>query len=111
MAIASPPTGHINNMEIEEKLNLLIAALSMTPGWNADLQRRLIPILKKGCAVHHADLTPEARAMIEQGFREGVFLVLYCTSTLSTGVNLPADVVVVRHSQYLTGIKSKSSAL
>ena len=38
-------------------------------------------------------MTTEEREVVERGYRTGALLVLVATSTLSTGINLPAKAV------------------
>jgi len=59
-----------------------------------------------GVAFHHAGLSRNDKDLVERWFREGHVVLLFSTSTLAWGVNLPARCVVIRDTKYhdpLTG--------
>lgn len=53
-------------------------------------------LMRSGVAYHHAGLPKPLRRRVEESFRGGVVQVVTATPTLAAGVNLPAELVVVR---------------
>jgi len=62
----------------------------------AGFDSRLYFPMQRGIAFHHAGLSYGMRVAIETLFREGLLKVIACTPTLSSGINLPAKVVIIK---------------
>jgi helicase len=69
------------------------ALAALEPLEETALKAQLRTAFAGGVAFHHADLTPEERALVETHYRRGELRVIACTTTLAFGVNLPASTV------------------
>ena len=77
---------HKERLELIEELKQCPAGLCAT----------LEETIKYGIAYHHSGLTNDEKTIVESGYRRGVLFVLVATSTLSTGINLPAKAVIFK---------------
>ncbi|NXN13442.1 HFM1 helicase, partial [Indicator maculatus] len=64
---------------------------------------RLRDLLMCGVAYHHAGMEISDRKIIEGAFTVGDLPVLFTTSTLAMGVNLPAHLVVIKSTMHYVG--------
>ncbi len=62
----------------------------------------LLSLLSKGIAIHNADLSWEERDLVERYFRRGEIKILFSTSTLAMGINLPARNVFIPEKKWNT---------
>lgn len=70
--------------------------------------RDLLPF---GFAIHHAGMSREDRALVEDLFGDGHVQVLVCTATLAWGVNLPAHTVIIKGTQIYNPEKGRWTEL
>jgi helicase len=75
------------------------------------LVRSLRQALTRSVAFHNADLSPRQRAIIEQAFIDREVKVIFSTTTLALGVDLPADTVYLETVKYSSGEYNTRPAL
>jgi superfamily II RNA helicase len=54
----------------------------------------LIKLLRKGVGIHHAGMMPILREIVELLFARGFIKLLFCTETMSVGINLPVKTTI-----------------
>jgi superfamily II RNA helicase len=55
---------------------------------------KTIQLFRKGIGMHHAGLIPILREMTELLFSKGYIKILFCTETMSIGINLPVKTTI-----------------
>lgn len=62
----------------------------------------LVEATARGIGFHSGRVPPHARLAVEQAFDGGLLKDVVCTTTLMQGVNLPANVVIIRNPNLFT---------
>lgn len=93
LEIARRLRGRLHAVGVSQQINERLNALD-----DSDAIYDLRLCLASGVGFHNADLTRPERSVVEQAFRSGEARALVSTTTLSMGVNLPSDVVIVADS-------------
>uniref|UniRef100_A0AC35TV20 Helicase ATP-binding domain-containing protein n=1 Tax=Rhabditophanes sp. KR3021 TaxID=114890 RepID=A0AC35TV20_9BILA len=76
----------------EELYNTMLSKLRST---NERSQSQMIAkLIEKGIGVHHEGLNPAERGAVESLFRAGYIGVVFSTSTLALGLNMPCKTVI-----------------
>ena len=81
------------NYKAKERAEILESLQEVNDGRVCETLKLCIPY---GIVYHHSGLTAEERDIVETNFLNGSLCVIACTSTLSAGVNLPAERVIIR---------------
>lgn len=64
--------------------------------WSQGVGPKMKQLLHRGVGVHHAGMLPKYRRAVEHFFTRKLLVVVVCTETLASGINLPARSVVLR---------------
>ena len=54
----------------------------------------MVGLLQKGVAIHHSGILPPLREMVEILFSKGYIKLLFCSETMSVGLNMPVKTAV-----------------
>jgi superfamily II RNA helicase len=66
---------------------------------------RIVNLLKKGIAVHHAGILKEFREMIELLFEKKYIKLLFATETFAVGINMPTKTTIFTSLEKFDGTK------
>lgn len=83
----------IGSNEINELNHMISNSLKYE---NTMLTSKVAKLASNGVCFHHAGLSTLTRSFVEEAFKKGLIKVLVCTTTLSTGINFPAHLVILR---------------
>jgi len=78
---------------------------------NTTLKEKLTFCLQRGIAFHNADLTSGERKVIEHFYLKGEIRVIFSTTTLSLGINLPAKTVFIQTQKFEKGEYSDKAVM
>ena len=67
----------------------------------------LVQLLRKGVGIHHAGLMPVLREMVELLFTRGFIKILFCTETMSVGINLPVKTTIFTEVSKYDGVSNR----
>lgn len=83
----------------EEALNL-VDELKQYLGVTATKSRKysqMIKLMERGIVIHHGSIPLKARLIIEKFVNTGYAKICFATSTLTQGINMPFDVVLIEN--------------
>jgi len=69
--------------------------------------QNMVQLLRKGVGIHHAGLMPVLREMVELLFTRGFIKILFCTETMSVGINLPVKTTIFTEVSKYDGISMR----
>ena len=69
--------------------------------------QNMVQLLRKGVGMHHAGLMPVLREMVELLFSRGFIKILFCTETMSVGINLPVKTTIFTEVSKYDGVSNR----
>ncbi|MFW9920608.1 MAG: DEAD/DEAH box helicase [Candidatus Thorarchaeota archaeon] len=90
---------HVGKQLTQNEREYLVSELDSIEHWNANIPKDLRSLLHNGIAYHHAGLGVGARKLVEHLFKTGRIRAISATTTLSSGMNLPARTVVIANAR------------
>ena len=69
--------------------------------------QNMVQLLRKGVGMHHAGLMPVLREMVELLFARGFIKILFCTETMSVGINLPVKTTIFTEVSKYDGVNNR----
>ena len=85
---------------LDEKAKDLIEELKQYLGVTATKTRKysqMIKLMERGIVIHHGSIPLKARLLIERFVNAGYAKICFATSTLTQGINMPFDVVLIEN--------------
>mgnify|MGYP003386098233 FL=1 len=93
---------------IEQECEMIIRKLS---NYNDYLHLpeyiKMVQLLKKGIAIHHAGLLPILREIVELLFAKGYIKLLFATETVAIGLNLPVKTTIFTDINKFDGVSNR----
>jgi replicative superfamily II helicase len=78
--------------------------------WGVPIPTELSGVIHNGVAYHHAGLGSRTRRLIENLFEKGLLRVICATTTLASGINLPARTVILATTRSPSNYRTMISA-
>ncbi|MFH1355254.1 MAG: DEAD/DEAH box helicase [Candidatus Omnitrophota bacterium] len=74
--------------------------------------QRLIPLIEKGIAYHHAGMLPTLKEVVERLFTSRLLKVIFTTETFALGINMPSRSVIFDalrkyYGRYIRNLKTR----
>jgi superfamily II DNA/RNA helicase len=93
-----------------EERTSLSSQMDSIEHWDVSIPTELTSVIHNGVAYHHAGLAGRTRRLIEHLFEKGLLRVICATTTLASGINLPARTVILATTRSPSDYRNMISA-